>query len=400
MKPLPTIDMFEVTRLTREGRLHEAMAMLRGEAQPSASSGAETVKTTPEDTYQAIDLMPPGMSEASWTLAQPAASPPRSVGTGDVSLPEGVRKLMGRFSHPDFVSSDHGGTGIAVPGGARFEDRTFANAAGSRAYKLYVPGIFRGEALPLIVMLHGCTQSPDDFAAGTRMNEVAEELGFFVAYPGQSKSANASKCWNWFNGGDQKRGQGEPSLIAGITHEIMRDFPVPEGQVYVAGLSAGGAAAAVMGETYPDLFAAVGVHSGLACGVASDMASAFGAMRDGGSRAGSSRRGAGTILPTIVFHGDRDATVNPLNADQVIAQAKADATLRSTISHGTTPGGMRFTKTVAMDEAGHPVLEQWTLHGAGHAWSGGSSAGSYTDPNGPDASHEMARFFLQNARRT
>ena len=170
--------------------------------------------------------------------------------------------------------------------------------------------------------------------------------------------------------------------------------------MYVAGLSAGGAAAAVLGATYPDLYAAIGVHSGLACGAARDLPSAFAAMKQDVSpatkRSGRQRR-SGSIVPTIVFHGDRDTTVNPLNGDQVVAQAKPVADLQITVSHGEAPGGMGYTRTVHADASGRAPLEQWVLHGAGHAWSGGSPAGPYTDPRGPDASREMMRFFLQHS---
>jgi poly(hydroxyalkanoate) depolymerase family esterase len=230
------------------------------------------------------------------------------------------------------------------------------------------------------------------------MNALAEEQTFLVAYPAQDVSANASKCWNWFNARDQQRDRGEPSLIAGITRQIMRDFEVEPGRVYIAGLSAGGAAAAIMGSAYPDLYAAIGVHSGLACGAASDLPSAFEAMRQGQSSSGCEpcgREESGCAVPTIVFHGDRDMIVSPINGDQVIAQSKAAADLRITVTRGASSGGMSYTRTVQADERGQPILEHWVLHGAGHAWSGGSSAGSYTEPRGPDASREMMRFFLQ-----
>ena len=283
---------------------------------------------------------------------------------------------------------------VLVPEGARFEERTFSNDVGSRTYKVYVPSGYSGQSLPVVVMLHGCTQNPDDFAAGTRMNEVAEEQTFLVAYPRQPQSANMQKCWNWFNAGDQQREGGEPSLIAGIALQVVEEFSADPARVYVAGLSAGGAAAAIMAATYPDLFAAVGVHSGLACGAARDMPSAFAAM--GGS--GTIRpRGEGRTVPTIVFHGDADRTVNPVNSDHVIAQARQEAALTKMVTHGETPGGMAYTRTVQLDAAGGEVLEQWVLHGAGHAWSGGSVSGSYTDARGPDASREMIRFFLAHA---
>ena len=268
-----------------------------------------------------------------------------------------------------------------------------------------MPSQYRGQPLPLIVMLHGCTQSPDDFAAGTRMNLRAEEHNCFVAYPEQAASANISKCWNWFRPGDQIRGQGEPALIAGLTRQVMSDYSVDEERVYAAGLSAGGAAAAVLAAAYPDLYAAIGVHSGLACGAASDVPSAFAAMRQSGPvarrRSGgklSGRGGYSRIVPAIVFHGDQDTTVHPNNGDQVIAQLKEALTTdaRVTVEHGRVPGGRTYTRTVHRDAADHSIFEQWVIHGAGHAWSGGSLAGSYTDPQGPDATREMLRFFLDH----
>ena len=250
-----------------------------------------------------------------------------------------------------------------------------------------------------MVMLHGCKQNPDDFAAGTGMNAIAEAYGLLVAYPGQTGADNASSCWNWFRPSDQRRDSGEPSIIAGITREIMSTFGIERRQVYVAGLSAGGAMAAVMGETYPDIFAAVGIHSGLACGSANDVMSAFAAMRgDAGLPAREhSRTAASTsgLIRTIVFHGTADGTVHPSNAERIVAAAtsnRADLTVRKDLERRA--GGRTYTRTVLVDPAGLPVVEHWLVKSAGHTWSGGQAAGSYTDPKGPDASSEMVRFFL------
>jgi poly(hydroxyalkanoate) depolymerase family esterase len=246
-------------------------------------------------------------------------------------------------------------------------------------------------------MLHGCTQNPDDFAAGTRMNALAEAQGWLVLYPAQAGAANGSGCWNWFRREDQRREEGEPSLIAGMAREVRARYEADARRVYVAGLSAGGAMAAVMGAVYPELFAAVGVHSGLPYGAAHDLPSALAAMREG--RGAPQHLAAGAARPTIVFHGDRDATVHPRNGEGVVQAARgalAGAALGRVV-RGEVPGGHRYTRTVYAGAEGRPVVEGWLVHGAGHAWSGGSPRGSYTDPRGPDAAREMLRFFSAHA---
>jgi poly(hydroxyalkanoate) depolymerase family esterase len=394
------IDMKEATRLTRLGRLAEAMAVLRGEPQSEAPADEDRPDAGP-DNPEVLDMRPPNTPGGAWTSPFAAASPKAASASAASSAPNVAAAMFRAATAANsadlsaLLKAKPRGRAAPIPPGARFEEAIFSNTSGRRAYKLYVPSGYSGRPVPLVVMLHGCTQSPDDFAAGTKMNELAEEQVFLVAYPAQPQSANASKCWNWFDAGHQQRDEGEPSLIAGITRQIMRDVAVEEGQVYIAGLSAGGAAAAIMGATYPDLYAAIGVHSGLACGAASDMPSAFAAMSQGA--AASSRRSPPcAAMPTIVFHGDKDRTVSPVNGDRIIEQCRAGADLRVSVTHGQSTGGVRYQRTVHTDESGVACLEQWLLHGAGHAWSGGDSAGSYTDPRGPDASREMMRFFLQH----
>jgi poly(hydroxyalkanoate) depolymerase family esterase len=363
--------MHEATRLTRAGKLTEATAFLRrliggGRASPGTSGTERETAQRPKLPAPLIIDMEPSEAVAKESRPSPQAA----------TLPEGAQFLSASFSNP----------------------------AGTRPYKLYIPSGYDGQAVPLIVMLHGCTQSPDDFAAGTGMNAAAEEETCLVAYPAQTKAANMSKCWNWFNAGDQRRDQGEPSLIAGITREIMQRYSVDPRRVYVAGLSAGGAAAAIMGNAYPDLYAAIGVHSGLACGAARDVPSAFAAMRRGGAggvrRAseGSDASKGRRVVPAIVFHGDRDTTVHPRNGDEIVAQSARATSLAMRVEEGRVIGGHAYSRSLYADANGETLLEQWLIRGAGHAWSGGSSAGTYTDPRGPDSTKEMLRFFLDHPR--
>lgn len=395
--------MAEALRLTQTGDLAGATALiqrlLRGAAPvPPPGVTSVIIDAEPVTVNEPPDTAPPHRAMAS----RPAAAFAGRFHSGPrAGLGETLRGLAARAMPEAAGLGLHGAvrpSADPVPDGASFTTASFGNEAGTRSYKLYVPANRRdGQPRPLVVMLHGCTQSPDDFAAGTRMNVLAEEHGCLVVYPAQPSSANAQKCWNWFNPADQRRDGGEPSLIAGITRQVMRDHGVDADRVFVAGLSAGGAAAAIMGAAYPDLYAAVGVHSGLPQGAARDLPSAFAAMRQGGKPL---EPRSGTPVPTIVFHGDRDTTVHPRNADDVAVQSKAGAVgPRAAVERGEVPGGHRYTRHLHTDASGHVLCEQWTIRGAGHAWAGGSPAGSYTDPRGPDASREMLRFFLANPRR-
>ena len=301
-----------------------------------------------------------------------------------------LQRVLGRQAKHAPRSPQGDAPAVQQPG--TFTTHAFANAAGHRTYKLYVPKHHSGQSLPLVVMLHGCTQDGDDFAAGTQMNAVAERDGCIVVYPVQPRRANTSKCWNWFKPADQRRDSGEPALIAGITREVMTKHAVDPARVFVAGLSAGGAMAAIMIRAYPDLYAAACVHSGLAAGAAHDLQSALAAMR--GGKTPHARPVEVPKRPLIVFHGDADATVHPSNAAELLRGFGAQAIVFDEASRAGA--GKRASTVERMKSAEGVDAELWLIHGAPHAWAGGSAHGSYTDATGPDASAAMMRFFLDH----
>ena len=324
--------------------------------------------------------------------AEDATSPEASAHAAPIDLEAQYRVVVDEPLEPSADAPLHRNARDA----ATFRDARFTCPLGSLDYKLFVPaGLAEDARPPLLLMLHGCTQTPDDFARGTRMNTVAQEHGYVVAYPAQAQRNNTSKCWNWFRAQDQQRDRGEGALLAALAQHLVDTQGLDARRVYAAGLSAGGAMAAVLAHTHADVFAAVGVHSGLPFGSAHDVPTAFAAMKSG--RRGRHSEGTGK-LRVIVFHGDSDTTVNACNGDALIAQFARDhpspvEQRAPTVERGSTQGGRAFTRRVFTDTAGNVTAEQWTLHGAGHAWSGGDATGSYTDPSGPDASAQMVRFF-------
>lgn len=377
--------------------------------------GDATRLTQAGDLQGAAKAIQAAFHDLSAPAAMPAARPV------DPALDPLVVDVQARVvpESPAAATAPQARTSAHTGAVGQFISGSHTDAAGTRVYKLFVPPNPSGQPLPLVVMLHGCTQDPDDFAAGTGMNDAALAQGAYVLYPAQTQQANAQRCWNWFKHSHQQRGRGEPALLAGMTRAVMAEHAVDPQRVYVAGLSAGGAMAAILGDAYPELFAAVGVHSGLATGAASDVGSAFAAMQGGtvnlpassglsglpgmgGARVPGGQRPArlSSAPPTIVFHGDKDSTVHPVNGEHVMSAclepgpAGVKTCQPAQAERGRSSGGRAYTRQVHRDADGHVLAEHWVVHGAGHAWAGGRAKGSYTDPQGPDATQEMLRFFL------
>ena len=362
--------MRHATRLTQTGRLNEATAAIQ-----RALSGKTNTYDLVADQETPVKPAPSAMILDG------------CVFDVDMHTPSAVR------------SGADKNTGA---GAGEFTSGSHTHAALTRRYKLYVPTGSTGTAgqqRPLVVMLHGCTQNPDDFAVGTGMNERARAQGFCVLYPEQSQDANPQRCWNWFKHNHQRRGSGEPALIASLTQAIMKEHVIDPRRVFIAGLSAGGAMAAIVADAYPEIFAAVGVHSGLPNGAASNVAEAMALMNSGHSGNGKlptqTPQQTQRLVPTIVFHGDQDRTVHPRNGEQVIASALGShAAASPRVAQGVSAHGRRYTSATHHTDTGKVLAEHWLVHGAGHAWSGGHARGSYTDAKGPDATAEMLRFFF------
>ena len=389
--------MGEATQLTRSGRLAEATraiqealgnSVARHDAGPAAPAQRPAIPGPADPAAAAPAAGPQGTTTSARTTTAP----------GDAPQPHA--QAPGSFTRHAFV---HVGTRHQL-----------------HHYHLYVPpGATAGKPMPLVVMLHGCTQDPVDFATGTGMNEAAAPHNTLVLYPEQPHSANPNGCWNWFRPEDQQRGHGEPALLVAMVQEVMARHPVDTRRIYVAGLSAGGAMAALLGREYPDLFVAVGVHSGLQAGAAHNVMGALSAMKNGAKPGAATHHAADAPAlpppPVIVFHGDADTTVHAHNGEQLIeatlsalATAPGDGqTTVETEHQGQSRGGQSYTRKVytvaggalsASALTGMVVAEHWVLHGAGHAWAGGHAGGSHTDPAGVHATAEMLRFFLAHPK--
>ncbi|WP_231402464.1 extracellular catalytic domain type 1 short-chain-length polyhydroxyalkanoate depolymerase [Caenimonas aquaedulcis] len=372
---IPLEELAKATELTRGGRLQEATQLIQQALQRGAPAGEK-----------------------------PAPAPTPSAPRADVTDVTDVafRELPSPGGAPAAAAEQPSPASSTGP--ASFERHAFDGGAKPYTYWLYTPGRQDDSApLPIVVMLHGCTQDGADFATGTAMNELAAVRGCLVVYPEQRQDANSMRCWNWFEPAHQRRDSGEPAMIAALALEVAARHGGDTSRIYIAGLSAGGAMATLVGQLYPDVFAAVGVHSGLPAQSAQDVVGAMSAMRKPAAQRTPSTR-AGIAVPTIVFHGNSDRTVHPGNGKRIVQEAVSAADAKGvplSSRPGPTGASSRTVRRAVHSSAeGQPWVESWEIVGAPHAWSGGRAAGTYTDPQGPDASAAMLDFFLQHRLAT
>jgi poly(hydroxyalkanoate) depolymerase family esterase len=363
--------MGDVLGLVKKSDLGGATALIRkalsGETAPEGESG-ET-RTPPRRPSAKVIPLPP---------RRPLGETLRALRVRPV-MPPGLPDAPEPGPTPDF--------------GERFLKRTYSGPAGSLNYRLYVPADHEGQELALVIMLHGCAQDPEDFARGTRMNELAEEFGLIVAYPHQPRLANPNGCWNWFDRRHQNRGSGEPANLAGLAQALAKEFDVRRERVFAAGLSAGGAMAEILAATYPDVFDAVGIHSGLPYKSAGDVPSAFAAMKGTTPFQPAPLATSNRHARKIIVHGLADGTVNSVNGERILDEVERETSLTRSDLDWPIEGG-RVSRTALKDADGRPVAEQWLVEGGGHAWFGGDKRGSFTQTVGLDASRVMVRFFL------
>ena len=417
--------MREATQLTQAGRLAEATAAI----QRALSSATAAVAVPPRGAPAKGPASSMILDGCVFEVATPApvaaaAAATAQAATAFAETPaqgfsfDALRALLKPIQEAEPATGQSGLSGQA--GQSEFTSGSHTHAARTLRYKLYMPPGHEGKQLPLVVMLHGCTQNPDDFAAGTRMNERARSQGFVVLYPEQAQDANPQRCWNWFKHKHQQRGSGEPATIASLTQAVIKQQGIDARRVFIAGLSAGAAMASIVADAYPEIFAAVGVHSGLPNGAARNMPEALALMSSGTAGPGlPAKAGRFNVtpaaqarpqrpVPTIVFHGDQDKTVHQRNGEQVIAALLGSAAAvhvgesqsapanSSRVEQGQSSNGRRYTRTIHLGDQDKVLAEHWLVNGAGHAWAGGHASGSYTDAKGPDATAEMLRFFFEH----
>jgi poly(hydroxyalkanoate) depolymerase family esterase len=370
MKPRLLDAVGDALSLVRKSDLAGATALIRKALSGEAAKGSESDPT--------VQPQPPASAYA------PTARRP---------LGETLRALRVRPMIP-LKRPEAPAPGPAPDLGERFLRRAYRGPAGALNYRLYIPANHERRELALVLMLHGCLQDPEDFACGTKMNDLAEEFGLIVAYPHQPRRANPQGCWNWFDRRHQNRGSGEPAKLAGLAQALAKEFDVRRERVFAAGLSAGGAMAEILAAAYPDVFDAVGIHSGLPYKSAADVPSAFAAMK------GTAAFDPPLLAPSnrhcrkIIFHGLADETVASVNGERILDEVeRSDVSLTRSDLDWPIEGG-RVSRIALKDADGRPAAEQWLVEGGGHAWFGGDPRGSYTQTVGLDASRVMVRFFL------